>query len=537
MSSSAVPGASAAADRPGPNASPVGGPTGVLPGMSSGVSSGGSGEGPPNIDIHPNLVLKALADELPVHCPHRKLGCVYIATRDTISAHADSCVFRPVHCPNQILGCAFEVPARAIPTHMEACVYEMLKPFVVRTTERIAALEDTVASLQKQLARAISVAEAAAKAAASTASATAATSPSKRAAVMQDLKFAATAMLAADVDEQEEAITPAQPSFPFGHAISCRRTISDNTTGVTALAYVPATNSLFSGAYDGSVKMFDAESGRLQRNVERAHDLNVWALAVENNIVYSASSDGKIKVWDMAEAPDPMDFENTQEAVGGSSNASMRAGLVKVLPDHETKVYSLQVNGSRLYSAASDGKIKIWSTEALTCETTIQAHSHGINSIVFVDTDPTQMVSVSHDRTVKLWDLTTATCVHTFSDIGSEALDVTTGGGMIFASTFDASILAFDRRVDPASRVRTLRGHNWEVWQVKYIDGLLFSGSHDHTIKRWDLSMWSNDLTLKGHKEHKKFGSAADDNMIFRERLVATGVAAEFGRNVDNACV
>ncbi|KAJ3070743.1 hypothetical protein HDU98_006242 [Podochytrium sp. JEL0797] len=402
-------------------------------------------------DLHSNLVLKSITDELTVFCPNRFLGCQVSMIREGIELHRDTCDFNLGKCPNVSFGCAFEGSGVSVGRHVGECVFETMKPYLTLNEERFASLQAVVDSQQAEIAK-----------------------------LKKQIALGPIHPPTTPLTDEEEIVLPKTQSFPHGQTIECRRTISDNKAGVTSLAYT-STNTLISGAYDGCLKLFNADSGKCVRSFN-AHDLSVWAIATEENSgrFFSAGSDGKIKVWNL--------------------DASVEGGeeCIKTLTDHQRKVYSLQVSNSRLYSAASDGKIKIWSTDTLTCETTIQAHTDCINSIVLVDNDPTKMISVSSDRTVKLWDLTTATEIHTFADIGSEGLDVTSGAGMIFASTFDASIVGFD--MTSYSRVRTFRGHNWEVWQVKYIDGVLFSGSHDHTIKRWDLKNFVEDLTLKGHK-------------------------------------
>ncbi|KAJ3021585.1 UNVERIFIED_CONTAM: E3 ubiquitin-protein ligase traf7 [Siphonaria sp. JEL0065] len=415
-------------------------------------------------DLHTNLVLKSITDELTVYCPNRFLGCQVSTTREVMDTHSRTCEFNLGKCPNMTFGCSFEGSGVSVQRHVGECVYETLKSYLIVTEERFASLhavieaqQSEITKLKKQIASGV----------------------------------VGTQQTALDpLDDEEEIIVPKTKSFPHGQTIECRRTISENKTGVTSLAYTN-TNTLISGAYDGCLKLFNAETGKMTRSFS-AHDLSVWAIATEeeSNRFFSAGSDGKIKVWHLDNSVDDGDE------------------CLKTLTEHQRKVYSLQLSNGRLYSAASDGKIKIWSTENLTCETTIQAHGDCINSIVLLENDPTKMISVSSDRTLKLWDLTTATAIHSFPDIGSEGLDVTSGGGMIFASTFDASIVSFE--MDSYSRVRTLRGHNWEVWQVKYVDGVLFSGSFDHTIKRWDLNTFTDDLTLKGHKGYVhsfRFGS------------------------------
>ncbi|KAI8828050.1 WD40-repeat-containing domain protein, partial [Chytriomyces cf. hyalinus JEL632] len=408
-------------------------------------------------ELHSNLILKSLADELVAYCPNRAFGCQATMTREALTSHGKSCEYALGVCVHSGLGCKFAGSGVAVGRHLSDCAYEQLMPFIVATGARISSLESLVEAQQADIAK-----------------------------LRKQMANATFPQSQTILDDEEEIVLPKTQSFPHGQNIECRRTISDNKAGVTSLAYT-SQNILLSGSYDGSIKLFNAESGKMVRSLA-AHDLTVWAIAAEESTsrFFSAGSDGKIKVWEL-------EGENT---------------CLKVLNDHQRKVYSLQISDGRLYSASSDGKIKIWSTESMECLSTIQAHSDCINSLVLYDRDATKMVSVSSDSTLKLWDLTTGTAIHTFSDLGSEGLDVTSGGGMLYASTFDASIVAFD--MDTYTRTRTLRGHNWEVWQVKHIDGVLFSGSHDHTIRRWDLKTFASDLTLTGHKGYVhsfRFGS------------------------------
>ncbi|ORY43432.1 WD40 repeat-like protein [Rhizoclosmatium globosum] len=429
-------------------------------------------------DLHSNLVLKSLTDELPVFCSHRVLGCSEVLRREALAAHVGLCAFRPMRCQNAGRGCSFEGSGVAVAAHKADCVFELMRPILDTFEARFDAMQAVIDAQQIELA--------------------------KLRKQIANAPIMSASTPSGILDDEEEIILPKTVAFPHGQNIECRRTISDNKTGVTALAYT-SSNTLISGAYDGSLKLFNAETGKMSRSF-KAHDLSVWAIATDEprNRFYSAGSDGKIKVWDL-EVDDEAESGDVNAGSSTSTSNETRTRTTTASPiitfsDHQRKVYSLQVGQSanRLYSAASDGKIKIWNTETLECHDTIQAHQDCINSIVLLDSDPTKMVSVSSDRTLKLWDLTTTTLLHTFPDIGSEGLDVSYGGGMLYTSTFDASIVAFE--MDTYSRVRTMRGHNWEVWQVKYVDGVLFSGSYDHTIKRWDLKTFSEDLTLKGHK-------------------------------------
>ncbi|KAF9320185.1 hypothetical protein BG003_006994 [Podila horticola] len=267
-------------------------------------------------------------------------------------------------------------------------------------------------------------------------------------------------------------------TFPHDE-ITCHRTISSHTCGVTSVAV--SQDKVFAGAHDGSTKVFDINTGKLLKD-SKGHTMSVWGLAVNpsGDRYFSAGSDGTIKVWDW-------------------TNEDETKCLVKSIPDHNAKVYGLVVDQGRLYSASSDKTIKVWDTETLECLATFQGHTGGVNSLAALrDASSSQLVTGSSDKTIKIWDVATGTCLKTVRRGTSEVLDVAVGDGMLFGSTYDAVIHVYD--LNETKELGTLSGHNWEVWQLEYGQGSLFSASFDHTIKRWDPRRFQCDLTLKGHK-------------------------------------
>lgn len=173
-------------------------------------------------------------------------------------------------------------------------------------------------------------------------------------------------------------------------------------------------------------------------------------------------------------------------------------------------------------SASSDRTIKIWNPETLECLTTLAGHTNGVNSVDFVQGYNNRVISASNDRSIKVWDIETSQILSSINHLSSEALDACTGNGFLFGSTYDANIGVWS--LQDMQRVGTLSGHKWEVWQLAYCDPstvsmgvssrsaispadsipshghVLFSGSHDHMIKRWDLRQMTSDLELKGHR-------------------------------------
>ncbi|KAJ3117089.1 E3 ubiquitin-protein ligase traf7, partial [Nowakowskiella sp. JEL0407] len=399
-------------------------------------------------DLHPNLALASLIQELLVYCPNKELGCPEKIRLEARTYHLNVCMFAPSECSYAKYGCSFKGTNSTVQNHLLDCPFEKIKGYIKYNDLKIAHLESLL--LQQSLE-------------------------------IQHLKNTAngkpfdTLSNVSDViiSPTEEELMSAE-TWPFGD-IQCRRTIAEHRAGVTSLCYHGGI--LYSGAYDGTIKVSNAESGQIIRTL-RGHNLSVWALAVHapSNRFFSAGSDGSIQVW--------------------STDLDITTSL-STLKNHSGKVYSLVINGDRLYSASSDRTVKVWDLQSLNCLATLSGHTDGVNSLNL--SSPDRLISAASDRTIKVWDLSTAQCINTINDYDSEVLDVTTGGNMIYASTYDAHVNVYN--MNDYSQVASMTGHKWEVWQVEYCQqGVLFSGSFDHTIKRWDIRNFESTATLKGHK-------------------------------------
>lgn len=428
------------------------------------------------VELHPNLALAGLVQELLVYCSNRSHGCQETIRLESLLHHLKECSFTPTNCPHGQFGCEFKGVSNQIQEHLSACEYEKIKGFINFITTRIAALESTVAA-QAQLIDSLQ-------------------------------KSVQTSQDGDSVDNNHSAAIASSSSssssqWPLGE-IACRKTLGPFRTGVTSLYY--NTGLLYAGFYDGSTQIFNSSTGASMAHM-KGHNLSVWSLAVHQPTgrFFSAGSDAIIKVWDTssvlaAEVDEAED--DPRSSPPGSPVPGLLSQQAPTLQQHLGKVYSLVMSNNTLFSASSDKTIKIWDAQSLECLGTMTGHTSGINSIVLRgggggSSDPT-LISASNDHTIKLWDVSTSQVIHTIEGIDSEILDVCFGDGMIFASTYDARIIAFD--ANSGSQIATMLGHAWEVWKLNFSQGAIFSGSFDHTIKRWDVRQFEETATLLGHK-------------------------------------
>lgn len=195
--------------------------------------------------------------------------------------------------------------------------------------------------------------------------------------------------------------------------------------------------------------------------------------------------------------------------------------------------------GMHLASCSVDLSIKLWDFTTYTCLRTLRGHDHTISAVRFLPSmeigtnsssvasstgmDATsagckQLLSASRDATVKLWDVETGFCDHTFSDHSEwvRCLAVRQCDGGLWASSGnDQTIYVYDRA---RSKVAELRGHEHVVEALAFVTeealktsgrepkhtelvrDYLASGSRDRTVRLWRISEASCIATFKAHE-------------------------------------
>jgi F-box/WD-40 domain protein MET30 len=93
---------------------------------------------------------------------------------------------------------------------------------------------------------------------------------------------------------------------------------------------------LASGSLDGTIKMWDVETGR-ERNTLFGHIEGVWAIDMDALRLASASHDRTVKVWD-----------------------HQSGHCVQTLTGHRGAVTSLQLSDDMIVSGSEDGEVMVW---------------------------------------------------------------------------------------------------------------------------------------------------------------------------------
>ncbi|KAI3633906.1 hypothetical protein MIR68_007510 [Amoeboaphelidium protococcarum] len=386
-----------------------------------------------------------------------------------------------------------------------------------------------------------------------------------------------------DITEHQESGNNNNNHIATKQSIKDEIVIREHKGGVTSLSLAFNESAVFSGSYHGQILAFGTTDGinlplipvsdndeQIQSDsVLNAHSGTIWSLAwnQRSNTLYSGASDKLIKVWDIEKvSTDPEESSSTSRL--SQQSYSLKFRQRSEFRGHEGKIYALLSINDLLFSSSSDRTVRVWkdmgSYNSLNspdntgnnhnncCLSIFREHSENVNCLSEfqngeysdssnqsphsqqVASSGLKIVSGSSDRTIKLWDVERGECILTLpttlqlsaqsgnvvpsmisgiENTGSEVLDVSSGAGLIFASTYDATIEIFDPRT--ISKVGTLIGHNWEVWQIQYAGrNTLFSASFDHQIKRWDLRNLSCNMTLTGHSGYVHALTCSDQFLV-----------------------
>ncbi|OMO77548.1 hypothetical protein CCACVL1_14971 [Corchorus capsularis] len=151
---------------------------------------------------------------------------------------------------------------------------------------------------------------------------------------------------------------------------------------VSALALSRDETLLYSVSWDRTLKIWRTTDFKCLESITNAHDDAINAVALSNDgDVYTGSTDKKIKVW---------------RKNSGDKNHS----LVATLEKHNSGINALaiSVDGSTLYSGASDRSIVVW--EGMMVVGALRGHTKSILCLALVWD---LICSGSADKTIRIW--------------------------------------------------------------------------------------------------------------------------------------
>ena len=155
--------------------------------------------------------------------------------------------------------------------------------------------------------------------------------------------------------------------------------------GATSVAFSKGGSALFSGGYDGAVRIWNLRDGR-QTGVLNGARGTVWTIDVspDGRKLAAGGEDSNIRVWDLTTPVHP-----------------------EILRGHERNVWEARFSpdGSRLASGSFDDTVRLWNVATGHTFRTIFGHRE---AVVGLDYSPNGklLATGSDDSTIRLWRAT-----------------------------------------------------------------------------------------------------------------------------------
>lgn len=254
-----------------------------------------------------------------------------------------------------------------------------------------------------------------------------------------------------------------------------------NNTAIESVAFSPDDTMIASGAADGNVRLWDAETG-VGLNTLSGHFDAVTSVAFspDGTRVVSGAFDRMIRLWDASNGTE-------LDTLIGHSDA---VESVAFSPD-----------GTRIVSGSRDHTVRLWNAQTGIELMTLSGHTGLVFDAAF-SPDGTQIASCSLDKTVRLWDAQTGDELMTFNGHTGfvNTVAFSPDGTRIASGAEDRTIRIWD--VASGTELRSLRGDNGPVNSVTFSpDGaLIAAGSNDEDIRLWDANSGALVDQLNGHR-------------------------------------
>ncbi|MCS7045273.1 MAG: hypothetical protein NZO58_02845 [Gemmataceae bacterium] len=312
------------------------------------------------------------------------------------------------------------------------------------------------------------------------------------------------------------------PGQPFAVAAP-RRIIPGPAPGVrfSCVQFSKDGKTLFLGAADGVVRLFDPETGQMVGTL-KGHQGDVRALALNRSgsQLASAGADYTIRLWDFDAVMQSRSFVGHDAPVWSSALSPDGQQLATASADRTVKLWDVASgkvrhrltghaapvtvvqfapDGGWLASGGGDAVVKLWDARSGELRRDLEGHKGPVTTLDIAG-DSSKLVSGSVDKTVRIWDAATGALQRTIE------LDAIVAAVAFSPDGLKVAVGAIDQSV----RIYDLLGNLQQRWTAHgtAVSGLAFSPDGqwlascgaDQIVRVWNLTTpGTNPITLSGH--------------------------------------
>ncbi len=332
-------------------------------------------------------------------------------------------------------------------------------------------------------------------------------------------------------------------------------TFREHTKGVIAVAYSPDSRWVASGSDDATIKIWEAETGRVRLTLKgHLREVRCLAFSPDGRHLASGASDNTVKVWDTETGRLLTDFrkhdkwvESLAFSADGRRIGSRDVGwarvwdaetgreLIELATEFGGQRTALSPDFRRIAIGLKNGNVKVCDLETgrelfVTGRVpSVSTTWDWANSVAY-SPDGRRIACGGNAAELCVWDAESGALVQAIEEAHQPGWT-----GVVVAFSPDGRRIASGatdniikiRETESGREMLAFRGHRDAVHSVAFSpDGRrLVSGSRDLTAKVWDLDPNREVLTLPGHTNGLSTVSfSADGKRFFSTDAHGTGI-------------